>query len=400
MTGAALTAVIVEPSTVVTLTQGQTLRLAGASVGGAGFNEGTFLWTLDEVPIGTERVATATLEAIGNHTIVLEVAEEDLVGRAERAVVVLPDFDRDGIANETEKALGLNPLDPWDAAGDPDADGLSTLHEFNMGTNPSLADTDGDGFPDPDELAQGSDPADPDSLPPTGPLLQVGADMITLEATAGEPALFPAETWVTHAGPVRSLAWTATTDAPWLGASPTGSSTPSQLTLHADATALTPGGYTGVVTVTAAEALNSPRRVTVRLRVRAPASPPSSPSPPPTTEPLPSATPSPTLMPTLPPDLATATPEPTGSATPEPTAMATPRTTPTATPGDRGTPPGVRPTERATRPPGPSPTPVGAPTQRTPSIPPSPTGSPPSPTATPPDARTRQVIYLPFSRVP
>ena len=122
-----------------------------------------------------------------------------------------PDTDGDGLSDSREVGLGTSPTDPdsdddsmgdaWevnvggscglnpladDAALDNDADGLSNLQEFTVGTdpcdtdtdgdgltdaeevtsyftNPLLADTDGDGLDDGDELSFGTDPSCPDS---------------------------------------------------------------------------------------------------------------------------------------------------------------------------------------------------------------------------------------------
>lgn len=49
-----------------------------------------------------------------------------------------------------------------DPNGDPDHDGLSNLQEYQYHTNPTNSDTDGDGIPDPWEIAHGLDPQYPD----------------------------------------------------------------------------------------------------------------------------------------------------------------------------------------------------------------------------------------------
>jgi hypothetical protein len=68
------------------------------------------------------------------------------------------------------------PTDPTDP--DSDGDGLTDEVETNTGvdngptdtgSNPTLVDTDGDGHDDPVEIAKGSDPSDPDSVPPVDP---------------------------------------------------------------------------------------------------------------------------------------------------------------------------------------------------------------------------------------
>ena len=49
--------------------------------------------------------------------------------------------------------------------GDKDRDGLSNLAEYNLGTNPAKADTDGDGYTDKQEVDAGSDPLDKGKYP-------------------------------------------------------------------------------------------------------------------------------------------------------------------------------------------------------------------------------------------
>jgi hypothetical protein len=57
------------------------------------------------------------------------------------------DDDGDGLTDDFEIANGLNPFAD-DAVLDPDNDGLNSLDEFNLGTDPNNPDTDGDGMPD------------------------------------------------------------------------------------------------------------------------------------------------------------------------------------------------------------------------------------------------------------
>ncbi|MGD9782607.1 MAG: LamG-like jellyroll fold domain-containing protein, partial [Kiritimatiellia bacterium] len=70
------------------------------------------------------------------------------------------DSDGDGIDDvyELRRPDLLDPLDPADASGDADADGLSNQQEYAYGTDPLRADSDGDGMSDPWELANGLDP--------------------------------------------------------------------------------------------------------------------------------------------------------------------------------------------------------------------------------------------------
>lgn len=87
-------------------------------------------------------------------------------------IVSLPherlDTDGDGLGDSAERALGSNPKDPSDprdARRDSDGDGLSDRLESDIGTDPFSADTDGDGWNDGVEFRTGSDALDPADMP-------------------------------------------------------------------------------------------------------------------------------------------------------------------------------------------------------------------------------------------
>ncbi len=90
-----------------------------------------------------------------------------------------PDDDGDGLTDVIERALGLDPLNPDDAAGDPDGDGLTNLEEVLSGTPIDDPDADGDGVLDGMEVTLGIDPlnadTDGDGLG-DGAEIQVGRD--------------------------------------------------------------------------------------------------------------------------------------------------------------------------------------------------------------------------------
>ena len=65
----------------------------------------------------------------------------------------LADTDGDGLTDGVEAQLGSDPY-----VTDTDGDGLSDAEEFDLGTNPLAKDTDGDGLMDPWEVANGLDP--------------------------------------------------------------------------------------------------------------------------------------------------------------------------------------------------------------------------------------------------
>ena len=68
------------------------------------------------------------------------------------------DGDGDGLPDDYERSVGLDPTNPDDAGEDPDNDGLDNRGEFEGGTDPFVQDTDGDGLFDGDEIGRGTNP--------------------------------------------------------------------------------------------------------------------------------------------------------------------------------------------------------------------------------------------------
>lgn len=91
-----------------------------------------------------------------------------------------PDTDGDGLTDHEEiHAYGTNPT-----REDTDGDGLSDYDEIHVyGTDPRNPDTDGDGAEDGWEVRRGSDPLDPESVPPV-PAAAAGAAALTIGALA------------------------------------------------------------------------------------------------------------------------------------------------------------------------------------------------------------------------
>ncbi|MBI3892182.1 MAG: proprotein convertase P-domain-containing protein, partial [Candidatus Wallbacteria bacterium] len=110
---------------------------------------------------------------------------------ADVRVTVQLDSDGDGIPDSWERSHGLNPNDPSDASADPDADGLTNLQEYQAGTDPHNADTNGNGISDSVELAQGGDPVHAGNRPPVAraregfsSAREAGPRVATLDGTA------------------------------------------------------------------------------------------------------------------------------------------------------------------------------------------------------------------------
>lgn len=68
------------------------------------------------------------------------------------------DTDSDGMPDGWEVKNKLNPLDYTDALSDNDEDQLTNLEEYQYKTDPNKADTDNDGYKDGEEVKQGYNP--------------------------------------------------------------------------------------------------------------------------------------------------------------------------------------------------------------------------------------------------
>lgn len=109
--------------------------------------------------------ANGLVTAVSSGTVVLQASNDGATGIIKATVLLSNvDTDGDGIPDDVEATLGLDPHNPVDAQEDFDRDGLTNLKEFQLGTGLRVFDTDGDGVGDGLEVDSGSNPLDPNSF--------------------------------------------------------------------------------------------------------------------------------------------------------------------------------------------------------------------------------------------
>jgi hypothetical protein len=111
--------------------------------------------------ISNPAIATVTanglVTAVASGTVLVQATNEGTAGFTSVRVVLSADSDGDGIPDDLELTLGLNPNNAADAFEDIDRDGLSNRDEALGGTDLRQADTDLDGLSDGEEVRPGSD---------------------------------------------------------------------------------------------------------------------------------------------------------------------------------------------------------------------------------------------------
>ncbi len=154
---------IAAPTKVLTAA-GATVQLAvTARYGGNAVKDVTAAAANTQYTISNRAIATITgnglVQAVSAGTVLIQATHEGAAGII--SIQVAPhgvDTDGDGIPDDAELAMGLNPNDPTDASEDFDRDGLTNLQEYRLGTDIRNPDTDGDGLTDGQEVALGTNP--------------------------------------------------------------------------------------------------------------------------------------------------------------------------------------------------------------------------------------------------
>ncbi len=131
--------------------------------------------------------------AVSSGNVIIQAVNEGAPGIFAISVVLAADTDGDGIPDDGELRLGLNPHDPTDALLDPDRDGLTNLQEFQHGTDIGTLDTDGDGLTDGQEVLRYlTNPVLPDTdgdLVPDGVEVQTGSNPLSSQSFFLDKAL-------------------------------------------------------------------------------------------------------------------------------------------------------------------------------------------------------------------
>ncbi|CAG0928930.1 hypothetical protein TFLX_01163 [Thermoflexales bacterium] len=181
------------------------------------------------------------------------------------------DANGDGCADDWEAAHS-----PIDLNVDLDGDGLTTGYECAIGTNPYRRDTDGDSWSDGEEVYYGTDPLDPNDHPditnpnftPPEPLPYLTVSPAVLNFLAFTQGSNPAAQRVdviNLGGGV--LTPSVSSNAAWLNPQIVN----GNVRINVDQTGMSPGNYSGTITVTAQPSLTqaNPQVVQVKLKLLA-----------------------------------------------------------------------------------------------------------------------------------
>lgn len=252
---------ISNPTTGTEVVAGQTILLVGAvhDLTSGPLTDDALQWTSDmDGPLGSGEQRETALSP-GIHVLTLTATgPSGLTASAYVTVEALLDTDGDGLPDTYEDGHGCLQFDVFDSQEDPDGDGLASLAERRIGTDPCDPDSDQDGVGDGDEVRLGSDPLVP-GIPPAPDLLFIPAVMVDL-GSDDQP--------VTITIPVRTESvgteWAVAADSDWIVAS-MGGVGDGEIVVYGNPETLTRGKYYGHLMVTSPD--GQPRLMEVQYQV-------------------------------------------------------------------------------------------------------------------------------------
>jgi hypothetical protein len=240
---------IITPLNGATYLEGQAVPLLGRAFDqqdGVLTDTNSIAWGSDrDGALGAGEEQSVMLSA-GVHIITLTATNSAaLVATTQITLEIKPDYDADGIPDDQEAGLGLNPLMQTDAYSDADGDGLTFIAELNRGTDPALPDTDGDGRTDGQEVIDGSDPAVDDPARPN--VLNVWPLSMTFDIDLSQPGQLPQA--MLEALSNQPINATFSTSTPWIDLNSAGGQTPALTTVVINPIELAEGEQVGSITV-------------------------------------------------------------------------------------------------------------------------------------------------------
>lgn len=155
------------------------------------------------------------------------------------------DANTDGVPDGWAALYGLA-----NAGDDPDQDGLDNKEEFDLASDPLVADSDEDSFYDWEEADWGTDICGPQTPPyHKGPRLQLsGLGNLTF-SVATNNTISPAKKFRIFNGGGGQLQWAVNGSEPWIEVNPLEGIGPGPVEIHVNTEGLAPGVYTGMVEV-------------------------------------------------------------------------------------------------------------------------------------------------------
>lgn len=136
------------------------------------------------------------------------------------------------------------------ASDDPGKDGLNNKREFDLGSNPLVADSDEDGFYDLEEVSWRTDLCGPETPPyHRQPRLQVSGLGALSFNVATDLTTSPKRTLRLFNGGSDELQWTVNATEPWIEINPPGGTGPGPVEIDVNMQGMAPGLYTGVVEI-------------------------------------------------------------------------------------------------------------------------------------------------------